>query len=257
MQVAVDDEQIAEDSDYPDQFDKEKTWVQTLEDGHGRVFKVRGKKRCTICRRREGLMRRCDSCRHHVHGTLHGAIPESMGGSCFLITKDGEFMCRGTTCGLSVPRVRIAFTSAEIQAALHKKGVVAAGDMFPEACLAPAQVVQLGQQRHVPICGARSCRSLRVAKCQHFQCEQWFCNKHCSKILMEDGRPIAVWCLQHENIPVIRSAPIGEQFMNPDHVPACGFCGTYHEVVGCNYEGCSLGWCPSHGIYVSGVGGGF
>eukprot|EP00971_Amphidinium_carterae_P007743 153350-Amphidinium_carterae.1 len=50
---------------------------------------------------------------------------------------------------------------------------------------------------------------------------------------------------------------MGEQFMNPDHLPSCAFCGTFHEVVGCNYEGCSLGWCPSHLIYVSGVGGGF
>eukprot|EP00971_Amphidinium_carterae_P319214 6344961-Amphidinium_carterae.1 len=62
-----------------------------------------------------------------------------MGGSCFLITMSGEFLCRGAHCGLSVPRGRIASTSAEIQAALHKNGVVATGDMFPEACLAPAQ----------------------------------------------------------------------------------------------------------------------
>eukprot|EP00971_Amphidinium_carterae_P017841 351429-Amphidinium_carterae.1 len=131
------------------------------------------------------------------------------------------------------------------------------GFEFPEACLAPAQVVGRGQQRVIPACSVSSCRTLRASPCQHFKCEGWWCNKHCYKIQMTDGRPIAVWCLQHDEVPVIRSAPMGEQFMNPDHLPACAFCGTYHEVVGCNYEGCSLGWCPSHGIYVSGVGGGF
>eukprot|EP00971_Amphidinium_carterae_P278393 5526251-Amphidinium_carterae.1 len=75
-----------------------------------------------------------------------------MEGSCFLITKSGEFMCRGANCGWGISRGRIASTSAEIQADLHKKGVVATGNMFPKACLAPAQVVQRGQQRHVPIC---------------------------------------------------------------------------------------------------------
>eukprot|EP00971_Amphidinium_carterae_P107205 2123784-Amphidinium_carterae.1 len=94
-------------------------------------------------------------------------------------------------CGLGVSRDRIAFTSAEIQAALHRKGVVETGDMFPEACLAPVQVVRRSQQRHVPVCSTPSCRSLRVAQCQHFQCDKWFCNKHCIKIQMEDGRPIA------------------------------------------------------------------
>eukprot|EP00971_Amphidinium_carterae_P065209 1292352-Amphidinium_carterae.2 len=74
---------------------------------------------------------------------------------------------------------------------------------------------------------------------------------------MTDGRPVAVWCMQHDEIPVVTSAPVGEQYMTPGQLPACAKCGTYHEVVGCNYEGCLLGWCPSHAIYVSGLEGGF
>eukprot|EP00971_Amphidinium_carterae_P185594 3685132-Amphidinium_carterae.1 len=53
MQVALDDMQVASDSDFPDEADEKMTWVQTLEDGHGKVFRVRGKKRCTVCRRRD------------------------------------------------------------------------------------------------------------------------------------------------------------------------------------------------------------
>eukprot|EP00971_Amphidinium_carterae_P179711 3564116-Amphidinium_carterae.1 len=68
-----------------------------------------------------------------------------MGGLCFLITTSGKFLCKGAHCGLCVPRKRIATTLAEIQAALHKKGVIAAGDMFSEACLASSQVARRGQ----------------------------------------------------------------------------------------------------------------
>eukprot|EP00971_Amphidinium_carterae_P302070 6001124-Amphidinium_carterae.1 len=144
------------------------------------------------------LMRRCTSCRHHVYGALHGAFLESM---------------EGPTCGLriqSIPRGGIATTPAEIQAALHKKGIIQAGDMFPEACLAPVQAVV-----RVPACSVPTCRTMRASPCV------WWCNKHCYKIQLTDGRPIAVWCLQHDEIPVIRSAPVGEQFMNPDHLPSC------------------------------------
>eukprot|EP00971_Amphidinium_carterae_P066765 1322093-Amphidinium_carterae.1 len=45
--------------------------------------------------------------------------------------------------------------------------------------------------------------------------------------------------------------------METGSVPQCSDYGTFHEVIGCNYEGCSLGCCPSHSIYVLGVGGGF
>eukprot|EP00971_Amphidinium_carterae_P009808 193494-Amphidinium_carterae.1 len=96
----------------------------------------------------------------------------------FLITMSGEFLCRGAHCGLGIPRGRIATTPAEIQAAFHKKGVIAAGDMFPEACLE----VRRGQQRRVPACSVPSCRSIRAAPCQHFQCNGWWCDKHCHKM---------------------------------------------------------------------------
>eukprot|EP00971_Amphidinium_carterae_P162219 3215559-Amphidinium_carterae.1 len=79
MQVDLGDLQVASDSDVPDNQDPTMTWVQTLEDEHGVAYQSRGKKRCRVCRGREGLMRRCTSCRHHVHGALHGAFPESMG----------------------------------------------------------------------------------------------------------------------------------------------------------------------------------
>eukprot|EP00971_Amphidinium_carterae_P301409 5988791-Amphidinium_carterae.1 len=136
-----------------------------------------------------------------------GVVSESMEGLCFLITTSGEFMCRGANCGWGIPRGRIASTSAEIQAALHKKGVVATGNISPSLSSS---------------CSSSSKGSTET--CSHMQS------------------------------PVIRSAPIGEQFKNPDHLPSCGFCGTFYKVVGCNNEGCSLGWYPSHGIYVSGVG---
>eukprot|EP00971_Amphidinium_carterae_P253606 5034956-Amphidinium_carterae.1 len=98
MQVDLDDMQVASDSDVPDEIDEKKTWVQTLEDEHGVLFHVRGKKRCRVCRGRDGLMRRCSKCHHHVHGTLQGVIPESMGGICFLNTTGGDFLCRGAHC---------------------------------------------------------------------------------------------------------------------------------------------------------------
>eukprot|EP00971_Amphidinium_carterae_P292592 5808608-Amphidinium_carterae.1 len=136
MQVALEDLHIASDSDVLDDDDPTKTWVQTLE-----AYQTRGRKRCKICRRRDGLMRRCNNCRHHVHGALHGAFPESMEGSCFLITMNGEFLCRGPNCGTKVTRGRVAVTAAEIQGALQRRGTLQPGDIFPEACLAPAQVV--------------------------------------------------------------------------------------------------------------------
>eukprot|EP00971_Amphidinium_carterae_P207659 4120567-Amphidinium_carterae.1 len=84
MQVAHGDLHIARDSDVMGDENPNMTWswVQTLEDKHGVAYKSRGRKRCIICRGRDGLMRRCNNCRHHVHGALHGAYPESMGGSC-------------------------------------------------------------------------------------------------------------------------------------------------------------------------------
>eukprot|EP00971_Amphidinium_carterae_P066036 1308148-Amphidinium_carterae.1 len=79
MQVDIGDLQVASDSDVPDEQHPTMTWVQTLEVEHGVAYQSRGKKRCRICRGREGLMQRCNYCRHHVHGALHGAFPESMG----------------------------------------------------------------------------------------------------------------------------------------------------------------------------------
>eukprot|EP00971_Amphidinium_carterae_P325334 6455550-Amphidinium_carterae.3 len=257
MQVAHGDLHVASDSDVIDEEDPSRNWVQTLEDEHGVAYMSRGRKRCVICKETTGLMRRCNRCRHHVHGAIHGVYPHSIGGSCLLMTTNGDFLCTGASCGKKIPQGRIAADAAGVQRALAKQGSLRVPDMFPEACLAATQVVGRGQQGHVPTCSVPSCRSLRISPCQHFKCNGWWCNNHCNKIIMSDGRPIAVWCMNHEEIPVVISAPVGEQFMTPSHLPTCAKCGTYHEVVGCNYEGCSLGWCPSHGIYVSGLGGGF
>eukprot|EP00971_Amphidinium_carterae_P116116 2300483-Amphidinium_carterae.2 len=127
-----------------------------------------------------------------------------MGGSCFLITMNGDFICRGPNCGKKIPRGRIATTPAEIQGALHRRGTLQLSDMFPEACLAPVQVVRQGRQGTIPACSVPTCRTIRASPCQHFKCDGWWCNKHCYKILMTDGRPIAVWCLKHDEVPVIR-----------------------------------------------------
>eukprot|EP00971_Amphidinium_carterae_P227637 4515384-Amphidinium_carterae.1 len=87
-----------------------------------------------------------------------------MGGSCFLITTSGDFLCRGPHCGLRIPQGQIASTPAAIQAALHKKGVIQDGDRFPEACLATVQaVVRPGQQRRIPACSVPSCRTMRAS----------------------------------------------------------------------------------------------
>eukprot|EP00971_Amphidinium_carterae_P125869 2493602-Amphidinium_carterae.1 len=101
MQVSHGDLQCASDSDVIDDEDPSRTWVQTLENKDGVAYKARGRKRCVICKDTSGLMRRCNRCRHHVHG-------------------------------------------------------------------------------------------LRASPCQHFKCNGWWCNKHCHRILMTDGRPVAV-----------------------------------------------------------------
>eukprot|EP00971_Amphidinium_carterae_P207652 4120396-Amphidinium_carterae.1 len=115
MQVALEDLHIASDSDVLDDDDPTKTWVQTLKDEHGVAYQTCGRKRCKICRRQDGLMRRCNNCRHH-----------------------------GSQLWNEGPRGRVAVTAAEIQGALQRQGTLQPGDTFSEACLAPAQVVGRG-----------------------------------------------------------------------------------------------------------------
>eukprot|EP00971_Amphidinium_carterae_P148884 2951670-Amphidinium_carterae.1 len=112
MQVAHGDLHVASDSDVIDDEDPTRTWVQTLEDEHGVAYQSRGRKRCVVCRGTSGLMRKCNRCRHHVHGAIHGVYPHSMGGSCFLITTNGDFLCTGANCGKKIPQGRIAADAA-------------------------------------------------------------------------------------------------------------------------------------------------
>eukprot|EP00971_Amphidinium_carterae_P327868 6459445-Amphidinium_carterae.1 len=131
---------------------------------------------------------------------------------------------------------------------LMQRGVLRMQDAVPETCLAVAPVeynpARRGQQGTIPTCTAPGCPS----PCQHFKCSRSRCNKHCNRIIMSDGRPVAVWCMNHTEFPMMFSASIGQQYMEKGSVPQCSECGTFHEVIGCNYEGCSLGWCPSHSI---------
>eukprot|EP00971_Amphidinium_carterae_P104479 2068911-Amphidinium_carterae.2 len=173
MMWVNDDLPCASDSDVIDVEDPEKTWVQTLEDEHGITFKSRGRKRCIICKDTSGLMRRCNRCRHHVHGAIFGAIPHSIGGFCFLITTEGEFLCKSPRCGKKIPQGQIVADAAGIQRVLTQRGVLRVQDTFPETCLATAQVQYsptIRQQGTIPTCSAPRCRSLRASPCQHFKC---------------------------------------------------------------------------------------
>eukprot|EP00971_Amphidinium_carterae_P009646 190497-Amphidinium_carterae.1 len=153
----------ASDSDDIDIEYPQKPWVQTLEDEHGNAFKSRGRKSCIVCKGKSGLMKRCNRCRHHVHGAVFGAIPQTIGGSCFILPTEGEFLCRSQGCGKKVPQGCIVADAAGIQRVLLQRGVLRVHDTFPKTCLAVAQVeynpARRGQQGTVPTCTAASCRS--------------------------------------------------------------------------------------------------
>eukprot|EP00971_Amphidinium_carterae_P055434 1092692-Amphidinium_carterae.1 len=50
---------------------------------------------------------------------------------------------------------------------------------------------------------------------------------------------------------------MGEQFINPDHLPSCGFVERIMKWLAATMKDVLLDRCPSHGIYVLGVEEGF
>eukprot|EP00971_Amphidinium_carterae_P152314 3018518-Amphidinium_carterae.1 len=116
-----------------------------------------------------------------------------MGGLCFLITTNGNFLCEGSNCGLKILRKGLLLPLLQFRRLLriYKKELIQDGDRFSKACLAPVQAVaRPAQQRRVPACSVFTCQTKRASPCQHF-CKGWWCNKHCYKIQLTDGRPIA------------------------------------------------------------------